>query len=212
MRQDCRNRAPSKAQLQWRLERGMACGFVALVHLFAAWILTRPPSAGTVDIPAMELVFIQLPPPEIEPAVPPKDLIASPAATTRPALSPPTASPIQPAAAAPADIPQSVGDDRWDIATGPMQQDDGIRFDRRGLPRGFNPIRMGPPERFRMRGRASLADIVREVSRKLFWPPGYSDDPCPGLKKAVQIFSEGSTDRQRDLLEDAVLLHSRYCD
>ena len=117
-----------------------------------------------------------------------------------------------PAAAAPADIPQVVGDDRWDIATGPRQQDDGIHFERRGLPQGFNPIRMGPPERFRMRGRASLADIVREVSKTLFWPPGYTDDPCPGLKKAVQIFSKAGTDRQRDLLEDAVLLHSRYCD
>jgi hypothetical protein len=212
MRQDCRNRAPTKARLQSRLERGVACGFVALVHLFAAWILTRPPSTDTADIPALQLVFVQLPPPEVETRVPPTDRIASPAATTRPAHTPPIASPIQPAAAVPADIPQSVGNDRWDIATGPMQQDDGIRFDRRGLPRGFNPIRMGSPERFRMRGRASLADIVRTVSKELFWPSGYSDDPCPGLRKAVQIFSEGSTDRQRDLLEDAVLLHSRFCD
>ena len=212
MRQDCRNRAPSKAQPQGRLERGVACGFVALVHLFAAWILTRPPSADTADIPAMQLVFVQLPPPEVETRVPRTDRIASPAATIRPAQPPPIASPIQPAAAAPADIPEVVGDDRWDIATGPSQPDDGIRFERRGLPQGFNPIRMGPPERFRMRGRGSLADIVREVSKSLFWPSGYSDDPCPGLKKAVQIFSKASTDRQRDLLEDAVLLHSRYCD
>ena len=159
----------------------------------------------------MELVFIQLPPPEVETKMPPTDHIASTAATTRPAQPPRITPPIQPAAATHPDLPQVVSDDRWDLAAGRKQQGDGIRFARSGLPQGYNPIRTGPPERFRMRETASLAAIVREVSKTLFWPPGYTDDPCPGLKKAVEMFSEASTDRQRGLLEDAVLLRSRYC-
>ena len=70
---------------------------------------------------------------------------------------------------------------------------------------------MGPPERFRMREAPSLASFVRAVAQTLFWPPGYTDDPCPGLKKAVRMFSDASTERERGLLEDAVLLESRYC-
>ena len=62
-----------------------------------------------------------------------------------------------------------------------------------------------------MRGQASLADIVRAVSSTLFWPAGYTDDPCPGLRKAVEMLSGASTERERVLLEDAVLLRSRYC-
>ena len=102
-------------------------------------------------------------------------------------------------------------DDQWNLAAGRSAKDDGIRFDRTDLTRSINPIRMGPPERFRMRPAPSLADIVRAVSQALFWPKGYTDDPCPGLKKAVDMFSAPSSEREQGLLEDAVLLESRYC-
>jgi len=77
--------------------------------------------------------------------------------------------------------------------------------------RRINPIQMGPPERFRMRRQLSPADIVRIISMGLLWPPGYTDDPCPGLEKAVQMLTGASTPRQQRILEDAVKQQDRYC-
>lgn len=58
----------------------------------------------------------------------------------------------------------------------------------------------------------SPADIVRMVSMGLFWPPGYSDDPCAGVSKAIDAFSRRATnERDRRMLADAVLHRSRYC-
>ncbi len=212
MRQDCRERVSSEARLQWRSEKGVACGVVILVHLLVAWAVTRPRPAVDVIAPAMELVFIQLPPPASTQApAPSRSTIGIATAKTRPKPARMTATLRASNTKAATAIPHTVADDRWDLAAGRKQKDDGIRFSDNKLPNGYNPVRMGPPERFRMRGQASLADIVREVSKTLFWPPGYTDDPCPGLKKAVQMFSDASTERERGLLEDAVLLRSRYC-
>ena len=74
-----------------------------------------------------------------------------------------------------------------------------------------NPVPPPPTERFRMIDRSPAA-IVRMISMGLFWPPGYSDDPCAGVNEAIDVFSRQATnERDRRLLADAVLQRSRYC-
>ena len=200
---------PSEALPQWRSEKGFACGLVILVHLLAAWVAMQPPPIADDASPSMQLVFIRLPTLTLRP---PPAQARSRASAAEQRTSSRTASTTRTSIAeAPAAVPQTAEDDRWDLAAARIRKDDGIHFDDNALPTGFNPIRMGPPERFRMRGQASLADIVRAVSSTLFWPAGYTDDPCPGLRKAVEMLSGASTERERVLLEDAVLLRSRYC-
>ena len=213
MRQnDCREGAPLEASLEWRSERGLACGFVMLAHLLAVWVVTRPSPAGTETTPPMELVYVQLAPPALDKAKV-HERRAIPAAMTakRPHSPQPTKAIQIPTAEAPTASPQTIADDRWDLTAGHTQKDDGIRFTRNKLTESFNPVQPSSPERFRMRGQLSAADIVRAVSKELFWPPGYADDPCGGLAKAVEILSRAPTARERGMLEDAVKQQSRYC-
>lgn len=77
--------------------------------------------------------------------------------------------------------------------------------DRRG---SIQPL---PPDRFRMRETRSLGGVVRGVAQSLFWPPGYSDDPCSGLPEAVEKFKGARTERERELLAGAVRERDRYC-
>ena len=192
-------------------EQWAAWSGIVLIHMLVLWTATRPSlvvgDAGT----AMELVFIQPSPPVLKAGMPAADRDVAPTATASKPQSTHIASSTSPTAPTPAGIPQVAANDQWDLAAGRSAKDDGIRFDRTDVTRSINPIRMGPPERFRMRPTPSLADIVRAVSQALFWPKGYTDDPCPGLKKAVDMFSAPSSEREQGLLEDAVLLESRYC-
>ena len=103
-----------------------------------------------------------------------------------------------------------VGDDAWDRAgKGPA---DGIVFAHQPLASSFNPRPRPAPGRFRMRRQLSPEDVVRGVSQVLgFWPPGYTDDPCAGLDKAVEMFTQGRTAREQDLLVDALREREKYC-
>lgn len=63
-----------------------------------------------------------------------------------------------------------------------------------------------------LRQSVSPEAVVKRVSKLLgFWPRGYSDSPCDGLDKAVQMFSQGSSQRERRLLDDALDQRNRYC-
>ncbi len=63
-----------------------------------------------------------------------------------------------------------------------------------------------------MQRQLSPEDVVRGVSQVLgFWPPGYSDDPCAGLDKAVEMFTHGRTSREQGLLADALRERAKYC-
>ena len=63
-----------------------------------------------------------------------------------------------------------------------------------------------------MRRQLSPEDVVRGVSQVLgFWPPGYTDDPCAGLDIAVEMFTQGRTAREQDLLVDAFREREKYC-
>ena len=192
-------------------EQWAAWSGIVLIHMLVLWTATRPSLVVGDAGPAMELVFIQPSPPVLNAGMPAADRDAAPTASAGKPQSTRIASFTSPTAPTPAGIPQVAANDQWDLAAGRSAKDDGIRFDRTDLTRSINPIRMGPPERFRMRPAPSLADIVRAVSQALFWPKGYTDDPCPGLKKAVDMFSAPSSEREQGLLEDAVLLESRYC-
>ena len=192
-------------------EQWAAWSGIVLIHLLVLWAVTQPEPVNDDAGPSMQLVFIQLPPPVVNTMKPATDRGAVPTATASRPQAMRIVPSTSPTAQAPAEIPQMAADDQWNLAAGRSAKDDGILFDRTDVTRSINPIRMGPPERFRMRGNPSLADIVRAVSQALFWPAGYTDDPCPGLKKAVDMFSAPSSEREQGLLEDAVLLESRYC-
>jgi len=76
-------------------------------------------------------------------------------------------------------------------------------------------IRFRPaPERFKVRAKITTELIVREFGRLAgLWPPGYTDDPCPGINRTLE---EGksigvASEAERRLLADAAMVHQRFC-
>ncbi|MET0329747.1 MAG: hypothetical protein ABW163_13410 [Luteimonas sp.] len=70
------------------------------------------------------------------------------------------------------------------------------------------------PERFRMRRQITPADVVRGFSQLIgLWPPGYTESPCPALRRTIDNLSQAPSLSTRDhaLLQDAVLARSQYC-
>ena len=200
---------------------------VAALHLLAGWTLTRPDAeAAPGDGPPLTLVYINLPPPlPAQPPAPATAVIApdQPVLRPRPVAATPTQSaptPTPPAqtpgatvtSADPVAGPPAMASDDWSMPAAP-RHDDGIRFERKSPMASINPIRRPPPERFRMRPRASsLADYVRAVSQVLLWPAGYTDDPCDGLAEAAQVLAGQATTKGRQaLLEDVVRQQKQYC-
>lgn len=194
------------------MEKSVAWGLVALLHLLVMWVVTRPLELEVEPGPRMELVYVQLPPLPAKAA--PRSIQRAPA--TRPQVVANTASARKmqlvqvPAGDKPtAPVQATLADDRWDRPAS-ASMSDSLRTAPRDLMKGFNPIHPAPPERFRMR-TFSPAGMVRGVSQALFWPPGYTDDPCPGIKKSIESLRGASTDRQRKLLEDAARQLGSYC-
>ena len=198
---------------------------VAALHLLAGWTLTRPDAeAAPGDGPPLTLVYIDLPPPL--PPLPPPPATAvihhdqpvlrpRPVAATQsaPTPTPPAQTPgATVTSAEPVAGPPAMASDDWSMPAAP-RHDDGIRFERKSPMASINPIRRPPPERFRMRPRASsLADYVRAVSQVLLWPAGYTDDPCDGLAEAAQVLAGQATTKGRQaLLEDVVRQQKQYC-
>jgi hypothetical protein len=193
-------------------ERIGSWGFVVAIHLLFAWMVTRPSPVVEPGDTAMTLVSIALPPPALERRRASRARRASTRRPTGARLVRQTGiasdkTPGLDARATP--LQATTADDRWDAPPGTGKADPVRIADDNPMHR-VNPIRLGPPERFHMRRRAP-ADIVRAVSAFLFWPPGYTDDPCPGLGKAVETLSGASTERERRILEDAVKQQQRYC-
>ena len=198
---------------------------VAALHLLAGWTLTRPDAeAAPGDGPPLTLVYINLPPPlPAQPPAPATAVIApdQPVLRPRPVAATQSAStPTPPAQTPGANVtsadplagPPAMASDDWSMPAAP-RHDDGIRFERKSPMASINPIRRPPPERFRMRPRASsLADYVRAVSQVLLWPAGYTDDPCDGLAEAAQVLAGQATTKGRQaLLEDVVRQQKQYC-
>lgn len=159
--------------------------------------------------PAMQLVYVAWLPRAQEPPPAPA---STPGASVRTRAERPR--PAEEAAVAdrpaPADAPLALSlaaDDRWTTDAGRHAAPTSAvqSFRRR------NPVQPPPPERFRMVDRSPAA-IVRRVAMGLFWPPGYSDDPCAGINEAIDAFSQRTkSERDHRLLADAMLHRSRYC-
>ena len=75
-----------------------------------------------------------------------------------------------------------------------------------------NPLGPIPPERFRMRVQRSPRDVVRGIAKFLgFWPPGYTDDPCGGLERSIELLGRSNDEASRKLLFDALVAKERHC-
>lgn len=161
----------------------------------------------------MELVYIRLPPPLAPAEVPRPNIQKQAAASNTRIVASVKAETLPATSGEPAGLRQvNIPGDDWSMPTAASEHDDGIRFDRKSPMESINPIRPGPPERFRMRRQASLADVLRAAAQLLLWPPGYSDDPCAGLAEAAQALSgSASTKGKRALLEDVVRQQNQYC-
>ena len=190
-----------------RRDAPLAWGVVVVLHaLGACWILRPQPMAAQQE-QALQLVFVRLPPPVVA-ARSPVPRIA------RETASPVRREPATTSADAPSPMPasrvQSADEHRQPLRLAPPALGDVPSFQRDVLAdRGS--VQRPPPERFPMREPPSPAAMVRGVAQALFWPPGYSDDPCSGLPEAVAAFSRGRTERERNLLADAVRERDRYC-
>lgn len=190
-----------------RRDAPIAWGVVVMLHaLGACWLLRPKPMAAQQDV-ALQLVFVQLPPPVVAARSPvpraareaASHVRREPATTAAGAASPMTALRVRP-----------TGEHRQTLRLSPPASGDGPSFQRDVLAdRGS--VQRPSPERFPMREPPSPAAMVRGVAQTLFWPPGYSDDPCSGLPEAVAAFSRGRTERERNLLADAVRERDRYC-
>lgn len=199
------------------MERVIAWSCVAFAHLLFAWVATRMSAQRPVIGPAMELVFIQLrslPSPKNVPEIK-QQALPDPPMTAHLKLRPDIEVAAHPSSDRTPARPLQVttADDRWSSASDTARKFDGISFSRNKLTSSFNPLQAATPTRLHLRFQKelSLSDVVRAISASLFWPPGYTDDPCGGLSKAVEILSTGSTEREHKLLEDAALQQSRYC-
>ncbi|MFT4178327.1 MAG: hypothetical protein QM612_02525 [Thermomonas sp.] len=194
-------------------EKGAVWLLVALLHLLGVWVLMRPRPEADGTAPSMTLVYIDLPPPVKH--APVEAHQSDPARSqTRPSRTHANAATPQNPGDADATTPTLTiidADDSWEPQAA-SSKDDGIRFERKSPMVSHNPIRRGPPERFRMRGPGSLADVVRKLSQALLWPAGYSDNPCDGLAEAARVLSaNASTKGRQALLEDVVRQQSQYC-
>lgn len=197
------------------MERIVAWSFVVVAHLLLAWLATRISMQRQVVGSPMELVFIQLSPPPspTKTAVRKQQAVSGSPMTASLKSRRETEMAVLPARDSSPARPLQVTTeyDQWSSASEPAGKYDGIQFNRNKLTTHFNPIRAGAPSRLHLRRGYSPRDVLRIVSSNLFWPPGYTDDPCPGMAKAVEILSSGSTAREHRLLEDAVLQQSTYC-
>lgn len=184
---------------------------VALFHMAAFWLLRGSAAIVKAPDPAMEVVFIQPLP------SPPRRARPSPqlSGATRDAMPTPRTPSKAPMVAARVPTPVSttllvVTDDAWELAR-PQ-----VAAGRSPGPNLFqdrpNPLAASAPDRFRMRPQLSPADIVRGASRILgFWPPGYTDDPCRGIKRSIEILSQSTAHRSRQRLVEALQIKSQHC-
>lgn len=195
-------------------EIAIAWTFVVLYHLVVVWVVSRPVIIELRNVgPPLQVVFIQRPRSKPQPVA---KIARAVAVQARKDTSPARSEPLFDHAVPQSNhMPQSnpmpvVGDDAWDRPA--ASHIEGITFARNPLTSTYNPIPSPAPGRFRMRRQISPEDIVRGVSQILgFWPPGYTDDPCAGLDKAVDMFKPARTRRELDLLADAMREREKYC-
>lgn len=98
-------------------------------------------------------------------------------------------------------------DDQWNLLP-----DNEVSFRPNPFTRPPNPFGPLKSNHFRMRKELSPEDVVRGVSQMLgFWPPGYTDDPCGGIRRSVEMLSMPTDDASRRQLADALEAKAKYC-
>lgn len=200
-----------RVSLLSNLEAAITWAFVVLLHVIVVWVVSRPVFIAQGNVgPPLQVVFIQRPRAKPQPVAKIEREIST---EGRKAESPIRSGPLLKAGdqAEPMSNPiPVVGDDSWNRPT--VAPADGITFAHNPLASTYNPRPRPAPGRFRMRQQLSPQDIVRGVSQILgFWPPGYTDDPCAGLDKAVEMFMPARTRREQGLLADAIHEREKYC-
>ena len=68
------------------------------------------------------------------------------------------------------------------------------------------------PNRFRMRKQISGKDVVEGASQLLgLWPPGYTTDPCPTIKRNIGELMTDTRAAARELLDQELQKQQSYC-
>lgn len=68
------------------------------------------------------------------------------------------------------------------------------------------------PDMFRMRRAVTGRDIVKGFAMLAgLWPPGYTDDPCPMLRKTVEQLYNSDNGRDATFMKDALEARDRFC-
>lgn len=194
-----------------RTDAHVAWAFVALFHLVIAWMVTRPVFMVGSDVGApLQVVFIRPVQVRSQPMARRDEAVAPRGSGAEPANVGAPQQPRVDQSVLSTDPALVVGDDEWD--RGWTEPSDGIVFEHQPLASSFNPRPRPAPGRFRMQRQLSPEDVVRGVSQVLgFWPAGYTDDPCAGLDKAVEMLSQAQAPRDHDLLIDAMRERETYC-
>lgn len=204
-------------------DRAFAMAAVVAAHVVFAFMLMQPqgPSSARRDR-ALEVVFIQwLPPPvidhdSVEPSRAVKTNPATPKSTgiVMEVVKHTAPEPASTAAVheAPTPIPMTQADDRWDVLPRPRPSPDD-EFHRNPLERPPPDLTALPtPTRFRMRKERAPEDVVKGIAQFVgLWPPGYTTDPCPALRRSVSSLSQERDAASRRQLEIELDRERRHC-
>ena len=73
-------------------------------------------------------------------------------------------------------------------------------------------MRTSAPNRFRMRKRISGKDVVEGTAQLLgLWPPGYTTDPCPTIRRNIGELMTDTRAGARALLDEELWKQQAYC-
>lgn len=118
----------------------------------------------------------------------------------------------EPAAESATGLPTTGAEGRIEIDyAGWAASTEGIEFGEQGfLERGR--AERPQPNTFRMRRSVTGRDIVRGFAMLAgLWPPGYTDDPCPTLRKTVEQIYNSDVPRDAAFMKDALEARDQFC-
>lgn len=193
------------------LQQISAVAVVVCLHGLLLHAIRQTPAPPSTSVDTLQVVFVperQVQPPPI-PAVPPP--VRGPSRHSSPQAKRGASAVSEPTTQIPPGATLLVidGDDRWAPMPGPSN---GATFVRSPMQSPPNPLGPLHPERFKMRVQRSPRDVVRGIAKFLgFWPPGYTDDPCGGLERSVELLSRSNDEASRKQLFDALVARERYC-
>lgn len=69
-----------------------------------------------------------------------------------------------------------------------------------------------PPARIPMRKPLTGKDVIEGTAQTLgFWPPGYTTDPCPRIRRNIDEWKTDGSAAGRERLEQEMARQARYC-